>query len=218
MNVFVAILLPLIAYMLGSISNAVWISKIFHKMDIRQHGSKNAGTTNTLRILGPKAALPVFIFDMLKGILSVLLIHFTHLVKYSEAYTGYEIFLSICAVVGHIFPLFAGFKGGKGVATMAGCLLAINPAAMSLALGVFIICLIFSGYVSLSSISAAIIFPFIVIIVLGLWLRPESVTLTMKIFSGIVTILILITHRKNIKRLLNGTEPKISFKKKNFNK
>ena len=217
MNIFIAILLPIVAYILGSISSAVWVSRTFYKTDIRQHGSKNAGATNVLRVLGPKAALPVFLFDMLKGVLAVLLIHFTNLEKGTEAYTGYEILLGTFAVLGHIFPLFASFKGGKGVATVAGVVLAINPGAMAMALGIFIICFLITHYVSLSSMSAAICFPFIVIVVFGCWLRHEATTLTMKIFSIVAAIMIIITHRKNIKRLRNGTESKISFKSKKNN-
>ena len=214
MNIFIAILIPIIAYILGSISSAVWVANTFYETDIRKHGSNNAGATNVLRVLGPKAALPVFLFDILKGILAVLLINFTNLDKGTETYTGYEIILGTCAVLGHIFPLFASFKGGKGVATIAGALLAINPGAIAIVLGIFAICLAITHYVSLSSIVAAIFFPFITIVIFGCWLRPDTTTLTMKLFSFIATSIIIVTHRKNIKRLLNRDESKISFKKK----
>lgn len=214
MNTFIAILLPVIAYIIGSISSAVWVANTFYKTDIRKHGSKNAGATNVLRVLGPKAALPVFLFDILKGVLAVSLIHFTNLEKGTEAYTGYEILLGTCAVIGHIFPLFASFKGGKGVATIAGVVLAINPGAMAIALAIFVICLSITRYVSLSSMTAAVCFPIIVIVLFGCWLRPDATTCTMKIFSIVAAVLIVVTHRKNIKRLMNGTESKISFKKK----
>ena len=216
MNIFVAIILPIAAYIIGSISSAVWIARTFHNIDIREHGSKNAGATNILRVLGTKAAIPVFLFDILKGILAVLLVRFTNLENNTEAYNGYEIVLGTCAVLGHIFPLFASFKGGKGVATIAGFLLAINPGSMALTLCVFAICLSITHYVSLSSIVGAISFPFIVIFLFGFWLRPEATTLTMKVFSVIAAGIIVTTHHKNIKRLLNGTESKISFKKKNL--
>ncbi|MDR1054564.1 MAG: glycerol-3-phosphate 1-O-acyltransferase PlsY [Prevotellaceae bacterium] len=214
MNIFIALLLPVIAYALGSISSAVWVANTFYKTDIRKHGSKNAGATNVLRVLGHKAAIPVFLFDILKGVLAVLLIHFTDLEKGTEAYTGYEIVLGTCAVLGHIIPLFASFKGGKGVATIAGIMLAINPGAVAVALGIFVICFLTTHYVSLSSITAAIFFPFIVIVIFGCWLRSEATTLTMEIFSVITAAIIVVTHRKNIRRLCNGTESKISFKKK----
>jgi glycerol-3-phosphate acyltransferase PlsY len=204
------------AYLLGSISSAVWVARKKYGIDIREHGSGNAGTTNILRVLGPKAALPVFIFDFLKGSVAVQFIRFTVL-DYQinpELYTGYEIALGICAVLGHIFPIFASFKGGKGVATVAGVLVAISPYPMLLALSVFLTTLLITRYVSLSSIMAAITFPIFVIFLFGMALMPEKTSLTLKCFSLIASTMIIITHRKNIKRLRKGLENKISFKKK----
>jgi glycerol-3-phosphate acyltransferase PlsY len=204
-----------VAYMLGSISSAVWIARTRHGINIREHGSGNAGATNILRVLGPKAALPVFVFDFLKGLVAVQFIRFTSLDNQinPELYTGYEIALGICAVIGHIFPVFASFKGGKGVATVAGVLVAISPYAMLIALAVFLITFLITRYVSLSSIMAALTFPIFVIFLFGFILKTASVTL--QCFSIIASTMIIITHRKNIKRLRNGTENKISFKKKN---
>ncbi|MDR3245894.1 MAG: glycerol-3-phosphate 1-O-acyltransferase PlsY [Prevotellaceae bacterium] len=201
------------AYFLGSISSAVWIARTIHGINIREHGSGNAGATNILRVLGPKAALPVFIFDFLKGLAAVQFIRFTSLSTLinPELYTGYEIALGICAVLGHIFPIFASFKGGKGVATIAGVLVAISPASMLLALTVFLITFLITRYVSLGSIMAAISFPIFVIFLFGMILKPETTTLTLKCFSLIASTMIILTHRKNIKRLRNGTENKISF-------
>jgi glycerol-3-phosphate acyltransferase PlsY len=168
-------------------------------------------------VLGPKAALPVFIFDFLKGLAAVQFIRFTVLDSQvnPELYTGYEIALGICAVLGHIFPVFASFKGGKGVATVAGVLVAISPYPMLLALTVFLVTFLITKYVSLSSIMAAITFPIFVIFLFGMLLMPEKTSLTLKCFSIIASAMIIITHRKNIKRLRNGTENKISF---NINK
>ncbi|MDR1897897.1 MAG: glycerol-3-phosphate 1-O-acyltransferase PlsY [Prevotellaceae bacterium] len=204
------------AYLLGSVSSAVWIARS-HGINIREYGSGNAGATNVLRVLGPKAALPVFIFDFLKGLAAVQLVRFTSLTtsENPEIYTGIEITLGICAVIGHIFPVFASFKGGKGVATIAGALVAISPLPMLMALAVFVITLLITHYVSLSSIMAAIFFPIFVIFLFGMALSPGKITLTLKCFSLIASIMIILTHRKNIKRLKNGTENKISFKKKN---
>jgi glycerol-3-phosphate acyltransferase PlsY len=204
------------AYLLGSISSAVWVARTKHGINIREYGSGNAGATNILRVLGPKAALPVFIFDILKGLVAVQFIRFTALDTQvnPELYTGYEITLGICAVIGHIFPLFASFKGGKGVATVAGVLVAISPYPMLLSLAVFLITFLITRYVSLSSIMAAITFPIFVIFLFGMALTPEKTSLTLKCFSIIASSMIIITHRKNIKRLKNGTENKISFKKK----
>jgi glycerol-3-phosphate acyltransferase PlsY len=205
-----------VAYLLGSISSAVWVARTKHGINIREHGSGNAGATNILRVLGPRAALPVFIFDFFKGLIAVQFIRFTALDNQvnPELYTGYEIALGICAVIGHIFPIFASFKGGKGVATVAGVLVAISPYPMLLALIVFLATFLVTHYVSLSSIMAAITFPIFVIFLFGMALMPEKTSLTLKCFSLIASTMIIITHRKNIKRLRNGTENKISFKKK----
>jgi glycerol-3-phosphate acyltransferase PlsY len=201
------------AYLLGSVSSAVWIARTQHGINIREHGSGNAGATNILRVLGPKAALPVFVFDFLKGLAAVQFIRFTALDNQvnPELYTGYEIALGICAVIGHIFPVFASFKGGKGVATVAGVLVAISPYPMLMALAVFLVTFLITRYVSLSSIMAALVFPIFVIFLFGMMLKTASVTL--QCFSVIASTMIIITHRKNIKRLRNGTENKISFKK-----
>ncbi|MDR0421053.1 MAG: glycerol-3-phosphate 1-O-acyltransferase PlsY [Prevotellaceae bacterium] len=213
MNLIIKCFLPVIAYLTGSILPAVFVGKRFFKIDIRNYGSKNAGATNILRVLGPKAALPVFAFDLLKGVIAVVLVRFTNLQHETELYVSFQILLGLCVVMGHIFPIFAGFKGGKGVATTAGVVLAMHPYAMIMAFGIFGFCLLISRYVSLSSITAAICFPIIVIVVFG-EIFNESETLTMKIFSILAAVMIIFTHRNNIKRLLNGTESKISFIKK----
>ncbi|MDR1348493.1 MAG: glycerol-3-phosphate 1-O-acyltransferase PlsY [Prevotellaceae bacterium] len=213
MSLIIKCLLPVIAYLTGSISSAVFVGKRFFKIDIRNYGSKNAGATNILRVLGPKAALPVFVFDLLKGIVAVVLVRFTDLQHETNLYVSFQILLGVCVVMGHIFPIFTQFKGGKGVATTAGVVLAMHPYAMMMVLGIFGLCLLTSRYVSLSSITAAVCFPVIVIIVFG-EIFNEDETVTMKIFSIIAAIMIIFTHRTNIKRLLNGTESKISFGKK----
>ncbi|MDR3287000.1 MAG: glycerol-3-phosphate 1-O-acyltransferase PlsY, partial [Prevotellaceae bacterium] len=213
MNIIFNCFLPVIAYLIGSISTAIFVSKRFFKIDIRNFGSKNAGATNILRVLGPKAALPVFIFDLLKGVAAVLLVRLTDFDHETNPYVSYQILLGICVVAGHIFPVFANFKGGKGVATTAGVILAMHPYAMLMVFGIFGFCLLLSRYVSLSSMIAAVSFPTIVIILFG-EIFNEKETLTMKIFSVIVAIMIFFTHRNNIKRLLSGTESKINFQKK----
>jgi glycerol-3-phosphate acyltransferase PlsY len=213
MSLIIKCVLPVIAYLTGSVSSAIFVGKQFFKIDIRNYGSKNAGATNILRVLGPKAALPVFFFDLLKGVIAVVLVRFTNLQHETELYVSFQILLGICVVTGHIFPIFAGFKGGKGVATTAGVILAMHPYAMMMVLGIFGLCLLTSRYVSLSSITAAVCFPVIVIIVFG-EIFNEDETITMKIFSVIAAVMIIFTHRNNIKRLLNGTESKINFSKK----
>jgi glycerol-3-phosphate acyltransferase PlsY len=201
------------AYLLGSVSNAVWVGNMLYRTDVRKYGSKNAGSTNVLRVLGWKAALPVFILDMAKGAAAVCLVFLAGLQPETNAFVGFQIVLGITAMLGHIFPVFAGFKGGKGVATIAGVMTAIHPSAMAMAFGVFVITLLISHFVSLSSIIAALCFPFIVIVVFGNWLNVEE-TLTLKLFSIMVAVILLITHRNNIKRLWRGEESKIIFRKK----
>lgn len=205
--------LPFIAYLLGSISSAVWIARTFHGINIREYGSGNAGATNILRVLGPKAALPVFLIDFVKGVLAVNLILLTDIPDPSEQYTGYCILLGAACIVGHIFPAFASFKGGKGVATIGGVLMAIAPLPMTLTLLVFVITLAISKYVSVASMSCAIAFPLMIIGIFGVF-DAENVTHTLRIFSLIASVTIFITHRKNIERLRNGQESKVSFKKK----
>ncbi len=202
------------AYLLGSISNAVWVGNLLYRTDVRNHGSKNAGATNMMRILGWKAALPVFILDMAKGAAAVLLVFVAGYTPETNPFVGFQIVLGLAAVVGHIFPIFASFKGGKGVATMAGVLIAIHPSAMLISLAIFLLCLLITHYVSLSSIITAICFPFLVIVVFGEWWNVHEETLTLKLFSVAAAIIILVTHRKNIKRLRNGEESKIVFRKK----
>ncbi|MDR0559151.1 MAG: glycerol-3-phosphate 1-O-acyltransferase PlsY [Prevotellaceae bacterium] len=209
------ILYAVAAYLIGSVSSAVLIAKT-RGIDIREHGSGNAGATNVLRVLGAKAAIMVFIADFCKGLIAVLFVRFTPLnqVDNPELYAGYEIILGICAVLGHIFPIFASFRGGKGVATTAGILVAISPFPMLVTLCVFIITLSITHYVSLGSIMSAISYPLVVIFLFGIILQPSTITNTLKIFSICASSMIIFTHRKNIKRLRKGVENKISFKNK----
>lgn len=201
------------AYLLGSVSNAVWVGNLMYKTDVRNHGSKNAGTTNMMRVLGWKAALPVFILDMAKGAGAVLLVFLAGYQPETNSFVGFQIVLGLSAVIGHIFPVFASFKGGKGVATMAGVIMAMHPSAMLISLVIFLLCLLITHYVSLSSIITAICFPFLVIVVFGEWWNIQE-TLTLKLFSVAAAVIILITHRKNIRRLRKGEESKIVFRKK----
>ncbi len=205
-NVFLVV----VAYLLGSISNAVWIGKRFYGVDVREHGSKNAGATNVLRVLGWKAALPVFILDMAKGILAVQLVRFTQLQPETNQYVGFQILLGMAVLFGHIFPIFSKFKGGKGVATIAGVVLSMHPYAMLMVFVIWLAVFLKTRYVSLSSICASIAFPIIVIVIFGMFLTPEE-TLTMKIFSIVVCGIILYTHRNNMRRLAKGEESKTSF-------
>lgn len=208
MNIAVTILLLVLGYLLGAISSAVWISRKFYGIDIRKYGSGNAGTTNMLRVLGRRAALPVFIIDAAKGYAAVSLSCFSNLE--GEALFYLKIGLVITAILGHIFPIFTGFKGGKGVATIAGCLLALSPMPLLLAFGTFAVVFLVSGYVSLGSIISAILYPVYMYFVFG------DRSTVMVVFGVVVAVMIVVTHRNNIKRLIKRTEPKTYiFGKKN---
>ena len=200
-------LLILIAYLLGSIPSAVWIGRRYYGIDVREHGSHNAGATNTLRVLGLRAALPVFGLDILKGFAAVMLAHFASYTWGSDAMFNLKVALVAAAVIGHILPLFAGFRGGKGVATLAGAVLGVYPLGVAICLGVFAIVFLLTRYVSLGSISAGIAFPIVVIGLFG----ERSVTLIL--FSCTIAVLLIYTHRKNIRRLLSGTESKTFLRK-----
>jgi glycerol-3-phosphate acyltransferase PlsY len=198
----------LLAYVAGSIPTSVWVGKIFYGTDIRNQGSGNAGATNTMRILGWKAGVPVMIVDILKGWFAVYLFHFFAPDNMAEeSLVLYKITLASAAVLGHVFPVFAGFRGGKGIATLLGVGIALYPWAVLVVLGVFITILLISGYVSLASIAASICFPLIV----GIFFNPHSLPLL--ILAICVGIFVPFTHHKNIKRLLDGTESKFRIKK-----
>lgn len=198
----------LLAYILGSIPSSVWIGKIFFDVDVREHGSGNAGTTNTIRTLGYKAGVPVFIIDALKGWFAVFM---------SKVIFGYfpeiempdyvQVVAAAAVVIGHIFPVFAGFRGGKGVATLLGVGFGLIPIPALVALGIFTIVLLCFGYVSLASITATVTLP----IVTYFFVMPDNLILFL--LSIAVAIFVPITHKENIKRLLNGTENKFLKKK-----
>jgi len=200
----------ILAYLLGSIPTAVWIGKLFYNKDVREYGSGNAGATNTFRVLGRSAGIPVLIIDVLKGSISILLVGLiSDIPSNSDAFINLQLAFGISAFIGHLFPVFAEFRGGKGVATMLGIVLALNFPSALLAILVFLVIFTISGYVSLSSISAALSFPIFVLAIL------KTDYPTMVIFSLMVSILMLITHQKNIERLLKKEESKMfSFKKK----
>jgi acyl phosphate:glycerol-3-phosphate acyltransferase len=191
------------AYLLGSIPTAVWTGKIFYGIDIRQHGSGNAGATNTFRVLGVTAGIPVLLFDVLKGYGAVYLTMLLGIYPIdSEPDIKLQLLFGVVAVVGHIFPVFAGFKGGKGVATILGAVLAIHPLSALSAIGVFLICLLITNYVSLSSIMGGLSFPPFLILVY------QSDSATLIVFSILVALGLMFTHRKNIDRLLKRQESK----------
>ena len=203
------ILLIILAYLIGSIPTSVWIGKWFYKVDVRTKGSGNAGATNTIRILGWKAGIPVLLFDVFKGWFAVYMANFI----LSDVYTGdqfinIKIVFAVAAVIGHIFPVYVGFKGGKGVATLLGVGIALFSYSVLVAVGVFVVVLVISRIVSISSIIASIFFPFIVVFIFNLN------NLSLIIMSVAVAVFIPLTHLKNIKRLIKGEESRFNFKKK----
>jgi glycerol-3-phosphate acyltransferase PlsY len=198
------ILVILIAYLIGSIPTSVWISKIFFNIDIRDYGSGNAGATNTYRVLGSKWGTYVMIGDMGKAIIAVKL---AFLLPYSFESGLYlvnmQLALGLAAVVGHIFPIWAEFRGGKGVATLFGMVLGIQPNVAICCVGVFILVLFLTRWVSLSSILASIAFPVFILVIFN---EPEKLY---RVFAITVALLVLLTHQKNIGRLLKGSESKV---------
>ncbi len=195
------------AYLIGSFSSAVWIGRWFFGKDVREDGSHNAGTTNTIRVLGTAPGIVVLLLDALKGWLAVRL-DFLFLTPATQEYKVYfDVALAAAAVLGHVFPLYTGFKGGKGVATLMGVVLALYPEAYLFAVTVFAVVFITTRYVSLASITAAVSFPFLEIFVCG---QTDPV---LRFFSIFIAVFIIITHRKNIGRLFKGEESKLNFKK-----
>lgn len=195
LNIVITII---VGYLLGSISTGVVLSKAFAKTDIRSQGSGNAGTTNMLRILGRKMALFTFIGDMLKGIIAVFI---------GKALVGGYlggVLGVVGAVLGHYYPLYFGFKGGKGIATSFGSLLFVFPIQALLAFAVFLILVAVTRYVSVGSIAAAVTLPLLVILT-----HPENVPVC--IITACIGISVIWRHRANIKRLLNHTESKLDF-------
>lgn len=204
------IFLLTIAYLIGSIPTAVWVSKRIYGIDIREHGSGNAGATNTFRMLGKNAGISVMIVDMLKGWAAIQLSRFSFYTWGTEEIVNLQIALGLCAVVGHIFPIWAGFRGGKGIATLFGMILAIQPLVAVSLIGVFIVMLFLTHYVSLSSIAASIAFPVLLFVIF----KNSAKEISYQLFAIATACMVVLTHHKNIGRLLSGNESKIKLIKK----
>ncbi len=203
----------LLAYLIGSIPTAIWYGRIFHKTDIRQHGSGNAGATNTIRTFGKKAGIIVLLIDIGKGSLGVLLPviidQFTSRFPITNPWFQYpSLALGLAAGLGHIYPIYEKFKGGKGVATLFGVILALSPIVALCAVICFVLLFIFTKRVSVGSIFSSIAFAVAFIL-----FHPDLV-IGDYILVCIYPLLLIYTHRSNIKRWLNGTEPKLSLGKK----
>lgn len=204
------IMLVMLAYLLGSIPTSIWVSKAVFGIDIRDYGSGNPGATNTFRVLGSKWGTFVMIVDISKGVIATsLYILIPFYLQNELARTNFMIILGLAAVLGHIFPIWADFKGGKGVATILGMALAIQPIVALICIVVFLITLFTTRFVSLSSMLASIVF-----MVLILFIFKEKET-SYRVFAIIVALMVVVTHQKNIGRLLNGKENKAPLFKKN---
>jgi glycerol-3-phosphate acyltransferase PlsY len=198
------ILLIVLAYLIGSIPTAIWVSRKFFNIDIRDYGSGNAGATNTFRVLGPKWGSFVMMVDVLKGVVATsLYILLPYYLTDEWDRTNFMIGLGLASVIGHIFPVWANFKGGKGVATLLGMAVAIQPVVAICCIGVFLIVLYLTRFVSLSSILAGVSF-----MVFILFIFNEKETLY-RIFAVLVALMVVLTHQKNISRILKGTESKV---------
>jgi len=187
------------------------VGKIFYDTDVREYGSGNAGATNTFRVLGKKAGIPVLLIDALKGFAAVkLVVFFAEEPITDAAFVNYQLALGIAAVIGHIFPVFAGFRGGKGIATLLGLMLAVHHQGALIALGIFIVVFAITRFVSLGSMTAALSFPFIIVLIY------QTTVPSLIVFSMFVAILVLITHQKNIERLFRREENRANISLKNL--
>jgi acyl phosphate:glycerol-3-phosphate acyltransferase len=201
MNEFLLIVL---AYLIGSVPTAVWVSKAFFNIDIREYGSGNAGATNTFRVLGSKWGSFVMLVDVLKGVLATSLYILLPYYLFNEwDRTNFMIGLGLASVLGHIFPIWANFRGGKGVATLLGMAVAIQPLVALCCVGVFLIVLYLTRFVSLSSILAGVSFMIFILFIFN-----EKETLY-RVFAVLVALMVVLTHQKNIGRILKGTESKV---------
>ena len=192
------------AYLIGPIPTAVWYGQGFFGVDVRQHGSGNAGATNAFRVLGKRAGTIVMLIDVMKGYTAAIL---ATLLWYADVITNTEIMtfkivFGLVAVIGHLYPVFAQFKGGKGVASLLGMMLAIHPEMAVICIGIFLLVVIASQYVSLGSILAALAFP--VLLLMRIFGEKENPLLI--VFGFIVFLLVVLTHQKNIGRLWRGQE------------
>jgi acyl phosphate:glycerol-3-phosphate acyltransferase len=204
MDTLVVIMATLIAYLLGSIPTSVWYGGTFFGVDVRQHGSGNSGATNTFRVLGKRAGTVVLLIDVLKGFVATQLPIWLANAQYlpKDDVLGWQLSFGLVAVVGHLYPVFAQFRGGKGVATLLGMLLSIHPELALVCIGIFLLVVIASQYVSLGSLLAALAFP--VLLLLRVFGEKESTLLI--VFGFVIFLLVALTHQKNIGRLWRGQE------------
>jgi len=215
------IFVVILSYLAGSIPTSIIVSKLARGIDIREHGSGNAGGSNVFRILGWKYGVLVILLDALKGALAVIIVARLYLDSFPfknitpfDDFTLVQIICGVAAVIGHIWTIFAGFRGGKGIATGLGVLIMIVTVDMALALGVFFLVVSLSRYISLGSIAAAVAVPLILVIRENLFGIDIQGYHTILPFTILLALLVIYTHRKNIDRLIKGSESKLSFVKK----
>jgi glycerol-3-phosphate acyltransferase PlsY len=210
-------IIAILSYLVGSIPTSIIVAKMKRGIDIRQHGSGNAGGTNVIRVLGWKAGVFVIAMDMAKGLLATMVIArlmygpipFENRTPFDD-FTVVQIIAGCAAILGHIWTLFAGFKGGKGIATAGGMLIGVAPIEVAVSLGVFAIVFLISHYVSLGSLSAAVAFPLTMFFRENIFMVEVPGYNTLIFFSIGIFLLIIFTHRANIKRLLKGKENRIA--------
>jgi len=205
MDILIIAVFLVLAYLIGAIPTAVWVGQKFYNTDVRQHGSGNAGATNTFRVLGKKPGTFVMLFDIFKGWAATSLAVFLVSLQVipADKLVLFKLILGALAVIGHIFPVYVGFKGGKGVATLMGMVLAVHLPAALICLGIFIVVLLVSKYVSLGSMLAAVAFPLLLLLPP---FRPDEPFLL--VFGFLLAVMVVFTHKKNINRLLQGQESK----------
>jgi glycerol-3-phosphate acyltransferase PlsY len=207
------VIIGILSYLIGAIPSSLWVGKVYKKIDLRDYGSGNLGATNTFRILGWKAGIVVSLIDFMKGFTAAFWISAIAVDAIPSVYSGWEtaifvqIYAGLMAVVGHMYSLFARFKGGKGVLTACGMLYAIEPVSISLALLVFITVLLSTRYVSVASITASILYPiFLLLLRYGF---DYAIDGSLMVITAALAITIVVKHRSNIKRLLQGNENRI---------
>jgi acyl phosphate:glycerol-3-phosphate acyltransferase len=206
MNHLYIALSVLAAYLIGSIPSAVWYGRSVFGLDVREHGSGNAGATNTLRVLGKKAAIIVMLADMLKGFLATSLAWVLYVYNFipEDRLMMFKLLFGIIAIIGHVFPIYARFKGGKGVATLLGMGFALHAPATLICVVVFFLVLALSKYVSLGSMLGTLTFPLLLVTIPRF--NPHEPLVI--IFSFGLFAIVVLTHKKNIRRLINGEENK----------
>jgi len=209
MEITIILIGVILSYLIGSMPTALWVGKAFYGVDIRAHGSGNSGATNTFRVLGKKAGSMVLFIDVLKGLTAASLVRYCYFLDPgSVRYVNIQLLFGLVSVLGHIFPIYCQFKGGKGIATLLGMIIGIHYLSALACVLLFIVVLFSTRYVSLSSMLAAIAFPLFAIVI---YKNEEPLFVAFGIAAAIMVIL---THQKNIARLVEGTENKAKLLKK----